>query len=139
MVVRNGGARFLDRVENGGVVAFECVRVIHLGDEDEVQVRALRVAVGHVRGHDGVGQRVADLAHVAVHLRHVRPVHGAFQRVGDDAEIHERVAQIRVVEAALFPALCDIARHRHCAVLECDLGNVFCYVLGKALFAVCKA
>ena len=64
-----------------------------------------------------------------MHLLHVGPVDGALKRVGRDAEVHEGIAQIRVVEAALFPALCDIAGEGQTAVLPCDLSDILRNVL----------
>ena len=139
MVVAHGRAGALDRVEDRGVVGFEGVLILHAGEEDEVQVRTLRIAVRHVRRDDGVRQRVADLAHVGVHLLHVRPVDRALERVGRDAEVHERVAQVGVVEAALLPAAGDVAGERHAAVTERDLCNVARDVAAVALLAVGKA
>ena len=139
MVVADGRAGALDSVEDGRVVGLERLLVLHFGQEDEVQVRALRVAMAHVGGDDGVGQCVADLAHVKVHLLHIRPVDRALERIGGDAEVHERIAQVGVVESALFPALRDDARQGQAAVLEGDLGDVLCDVFGVALLAVGKA
>ena len=121
------------------MVGLEGVLILHAGEEDEIQVRALRITVRHVRRDDGVRQRVADLAHVGVHLLHVRPVDRALERVGRDAEVHERVAQVGVVEAALFPAAGDVAGQRHAAVFERNFCDVARDVAAVALLTVGKA
>jgi len=46
VVVADGRAGALDRVQNGGVVGTEGLLVLHPCEEDEVQVRTLGVAVG---------------------------------------------------------------------------------------------
>ena len=88
MVVGNGCAGFLDGIQNGGMVPLEFRRVIHLGNENEVQVGSLRVAVGHMGGDNGIGQGVANFPDIPVNLRHVGPVDAALQCIGDNAEIH---------------------------------------------------
>ena len=138
-MMADGRAGFLDGIQNGGVVALKFSGIVHPGDEDEVQVGALRVAVAHVRGDDGIGQRMADRAHIAVHLRHIGPVDAALQRIGDDAEIHEGIAEIRVIEAALFPALGHIAGHGHGTKAAGNAVDILRHIFGKALFAIGKA
>ena len=71
VMVAYRGARLLNGVEDSGVVSLEFVGIAHLGDEDEIEVGALRVAVRHMSGDYRVGQGVADLAHITVDLRHV--------------------------------------------------------------------
>ena len=139
VVVAYRCAGTLDSVENGGVVCLECFLILHLGQEDEIQVRALRIAVRHMGRYDRVGQCMADLANIKMHLLHVRPVDGALESIGSDTEVHERIAQVRVIEAALFPALCDVAGQGQTAVLAGNFGDVFRNVFGVALLAVGKA
>ena len=85
--------------------------------------------MAHMGRDNGVGQGVADLADVKMHLLHVRPVDSALKGIGRDAEVHECITQIRIVEAALFPASGDIAGERQAAVLSCDPGDIFRNVL----------
>ena len=61
----------LDSIKDSSVVCLECLLVLHFRQEDEIQVRTLRIAVAHMSCDDGVWQRVADLAHVKMHLLHV--------------------------------------------------------------------
>ena len=111
------------------MICLEGFLILHLCKEDEVKVCALRVAVGHMGRHNGVRQRMADLAHIKVNLLHIGPVDGTLQGIGGDAEVHERITQIRVVKASLFPALRDIAGQRQAAVLESDLADILCDIL----------
>ena len=71
MVVAYRRTGALDSIKDSSVVCLECLLVLHFRQEDEIQVRTLRIAVAHMSCDDGVWQRVADLAHVKMHLLHV--------------------------------------------------------------------
>ena len=138
-MVRECRAGFGDGVENAVMVFLERFQIRRLDDEDEVQIRALRIAVRDVRRAHRVRPCFDRLSHVEVHLRHIVPVDRAFQRVDDDTVVLDGVAEVRIGESAVLPRGSDVTCERHGVVLVRDLADVLHDVALQAVLAVREA
>ena len=113
------------------------VDIVDLGDENEVQVGALRIGVREMRHADGLGAGFDHLAHLAVHLLHLSPAHTAFQGVDHDAEVHHILTHEGVAEAAFFPGLHHAKRRQgEGVVFVADGGHFVCYQAGEIPLAI---
>ncbi len=139
MVMTHRRAVLLYAVENSGLVSQVLIESVDPGNEDEVQVAALRIEVRHVGHAYRVGPRMAVAPDAGMHRLEIGPVDAALERIDHDAKILQVLAHVRIQKPPMLPRSRDEAGRAHRAMAPAGAGYHPPHMAGESCLSVGSA